>query len=90
MSSIQIIQIIIVVLLVANIAVNGFILYKRKSSESYVACPANSAWEDGFGGCGPNEFKTYSGCNCVGAALKNNQNMTNDSQLYADNEYQHY
>ena len=84
------IQIVIIALLVANIAVSIFMLYKRNHSESYVSCPANSAWEDGFGGCGPNEFRTYSGCNCVGAALKNNQNMTNDSQLYADNQYQHY
>ena len=64
-------------------------LYKRNQSESYSNCPPDSVWSDGFGGCGAkNEFKTYSGCNCVGAALKNNQNMTNDSQLYADNEYQ--
>jgi hypothetical protein len=84
------IQIIIIALVVANIAVNGFILYKRKYSESYAACPANSAWEDGFGGCGPNEFKTYSGCNCIGAGLKSNQNMTNDSQLYANSQYQGY
>jgi hypothetical protein len=84
------IQILIVILVVANIAINAFNLYNRKYSETYSQCPENSAWEDGFGGCGPNEFKTYSGCNCVGAALKNNQNMTNDKQLYEDNEYQHY
>jgi len=86
------IQIVIIALLVVNIAVSIFMLYKKNQSESYVStCPQNSGWCDGVGGYGTtNEFKTYSGCNCVGAALKNNQNMTNDSQLYADNQYQHY
>lgn len=83
------IQIVIIALLVVNITVSIIMLYKRNQSESYSNCPPDSVWSDGFGGCGSkNEFKTYSGCNCVGASLKNNQNMTNDSQLYADNEYQ--
>ena len=86
------IQIVIIVLLVANIMINGIILYKRKYSESFELPEGKHiTWADGFGGYGTtNEFKTFSGCNCVGAALKNNQNMTNDKQLYENNEYQHY
>lgn len=86
------IQIVIIALLVVNIAVSIFMLYKKNQSEAYdLPAEKTVTWADGFGGYGTkNEFKTYSGCNCVGAGLKNNQNMTNDSQLYADSQYQHY
>jgi len=63
----------------------------QKESFDNIPPEKRITWSDGFGGYGiTNEFRTYSGCNCVGAGLKNNQNMTNDKQLYADSEYQHY
>jgi len=86
-------QILIIVLLIANVAITSIMLYRNyNKKEKYNLPPSKQiTWADGFGGYGTtNEFKTFSGCNCVGAALKNNQNMTNDKQLYENNQYQHY
>ena len=73
---------IVMFLLIVNIAISAVTLSNTtKKLEN---------WADGFGGSGGNDFKTFSGCSCIGAALKNNKNMTNDSALYADNKYQHF